>query len=288
MEFTLSDIKELLKETEENIKAALTKTFEDLVTEKINTALISLRNENKATFDGYRKELDDYKNQFKDQSEEFENIKNENLKLKKSLNEMTEESDQIRKYVDYIDEQNHRLMDSMEKLEQYGRRENLEFHGIPNESPGVKEDLDYKVQLLLSKVGFELKKEHISTSHRLKAGNPLQPQPVIMRFTNRNVRNKIFALRSLFHPNKFSYKDCGLQGITRLYINDNLTAKRRKLFKETKELAKSCSPPYKFVWTANNEILVKKDKDQNSTTLKISSYYDLSNKLEGQPRVTRY
>ena len=96
--------------------------------------------------------------------------------------------------------------------------------------PGKGENINEKIKLLLLEVGNQLNTDDISTSHRLKTKHPNQPQPIIMRFTNRNVRNKIFALKSLFHPRKFDYKQSGIPGLTRLYINKNLTSQRKNLF----------------------------------------------------------
>ena len=134
--------------------------------------------------------------------------------------------------INYVKEQNQNLCEQLEALEQYGRKENVEFHGIPNEilMPGKSENINEKIKLLLLKVGYQLSTSDIFASHRLKTKHPNQPQPIIMRFTNRNVKNKIFALRSLFHPRKFDYKQSGISGLTRLYINENLTSQRKNLF----------------------------------------------------------
>ena len=100
--------------------------------------------------------------------------------------------------------------------------------------PGKGENINEKIKLLLLKVGYQLNTNDISASHKLKTKHPNQPQPKFMRFTNRNVRNKIFALRSLFHPRKCDYIQSGIPGLTRLYINENLTSQRKNLFLKRK------------------------------------------------------
>ena len=179
-------------------------------------------------------------------------------------------------------DQNQNLCEQLEALEQYGKK-NIEFHGISNEilMPGKSEKINEKIKLLL-KVGYQLNISDISASHMLKTKHPNQLQPIIMRFTNRNVRNKIFALKSLFHPRKFDYKQSGIPGLARLYVNENLTSQRKNLLFETKNLAKECNPPYAFVWTSNCEILVKQNNEANSKMMKINSKKDLSIKLKGQ------
>ena len=66
-----------------------------------------------------------------------------------------------------------------------------------------------------------------------------------------------------------------------LYINENLTSRRKNVFFETKKVAKECNP-YAFVWTSNCEILVKQNNEANSKIIKINSKKDLSIKLNGQ------
>ena len=145
---------------------------------------------------------------------------------------MEKEKPQMSNSIHYVKDQNQNLREQLEALEQYGRKEYIEFNGIPNEilMPGKSENINEKMKLLLLKVGYQLNTSDISASHRLKSKHPNQPQPIVMRFTIRNVKNKIFALRSLFHPRKFDNKQSGIPGLTMLYINENLTSQRKNLF----------------------------------------------------------
>ena len=53
--------------------------------------------------------------------------------------------------INYVKDQNQNLCEQLEALEQYGRKENIEFHGIPNEilMPGKSENINEKIKLLL-------------------------------------------------------------------------------------------------------------------------------------------
>ena len=84
-------------------------------------------------------------------------------------------------------------------LEQYGRRENLELHGIPVTQNENSNQIVRKVASLLD---VTLDESQISTSHRLKM--PQNPDlemhahknsypPIIVRFSNRDKRNELFA-----------------------------------------------------------------------------------------------
>ena len=85
-------------------------------------------------------------------------------------------------------------------MEQYGRRQNLEFVGIPYEK---NENLNQIVSDLAERIGVPIKDEDISIAHRLKASQnakPEKPPNVIVRFTNQRIRNKIYQSRSAAKP----------------------------------------------------------------------------------------
>ena len=59
------------------------------------------------------------------------------------------------------------LKESFNELEQYSRRDCMEIRGIPEISSDTREDTNEIVVELGRKIGVDLKKEDISTSHRL-------------------------------------------------------------------------------------------------------------------------
>ena len=56
-----------------------------------------------------------------------------------------------------------------------------------------------------------------------------------------------------------------------LYVKENLTPRKFKLFKATKEFAQRES--YKFVWTRDGEVYIR--KDENSTSVLIRNLLSL-------------
>ena len=103
-------------------------------------------------------------------------------------------------------------------LDQYNRRENLEFHGIPL---NPNENTNHIIKTMAKKLNIDLKENDISTSHRLPKSSS-----VIARFTNRDIRNLIFQKRK----NLIGVRDYGIDGMENLFINENLTPRRKKLF----------------------------------------------------------
>ena len=95
----------------------------------------------------------------------------------------------------------------LDRLDQYGRREHLEFHGIPVTENENTNDIEKKMASLLD---IHLDDRQISTSHRLQAfqnsntSRPIQSKavnvthpPIIARFANGDIRNSFFTKKRL-------------------------------------------------------------------------------------------
>ena len=113
-------------------------------------------------------------------------------------------------------------------LDQYNRRENLEFHGIPL---NPNENINHIIKTMAKKLNIDLKENDISTFHRrfwkgLPKSSSNNPPIIIPRFTNRDIRNLIFQKRK----NLIGVRDYGIDGMKNLFINENLTPRRKKLF----------------------------------------------------------
>ena len=80
----------------------------------------------------------------------------------------------------------------IDDLEQYGRRENMRIHGIPESIDSVDDD-DEKVILKMAKdLNIKLKDNDIQRAHQLgrKRINPnSRPRPIIIRFVSFKKRN---------------------------------------------------------------------------------------------------
>ena len=161
-------------------------------------------------------------------------------------------------------------MDKLDEVEQYGRRQNLEIVGVPVQE---NEDTNALVIEVAKLLDVEVPPDQISTSHRL----PINPNskisktpPIIVRFVNRDIRNKLYANRKLTRSanlNKFS-----VAGTEKIYLNENLTQIRKKLFWKTKQKAKQMN--YRYIWTTNGNIFAKKSDDE--ITLAIKNDLDLN------------
>ena len=98
---------------------------------------------------------------------------------------------------------------SKDSIDQYMRKNKLEFYGIPSEKG---ENIEILLKNVLKKVNFNLNPKHISIAHRL-------PTPYVVRFNNRKTRNSIFELRKKFKDEQ----NFGIHHKQFLAICENLT-----------------------------------------------------------------
>ena len=101
---------------------------------------------------------------------------------------------------------------------------NLEIVGIPVQNVQNTNAIVIEEAKLLD---VNLTPEQTSTSHRLPAKNRknISP-PIIARFTNRDVRNKIYANRKATRT--ASFVNFSVLGTEKVYVNENLTRPHKK------------------------------------------------------------
>lgn len=148
----------------------------------------------------------------------------------------------------------------LDNIEQYGRRQNLEFKGVPlSEGENTSKIITDLIKLL----NIDIKQNDISTSHRLhskynqNSTKNQDPPVIIARFINRDIRNEIYSKRKL--ASNISAENFPIKGMRKLFINENLTQHRKKLLWITKKRAKENH--FKHVWTNNGKILARKTDD---------------------------
>ena len=99
----------------------------------------------------------------------------------------------------------------------------------------------------------------------LRTRNPQRHlQSFVVRFLSRDVRNQLYANRKL--ASTANLQEFALQGAENIYINENLTQSRKKLFWHAKQ--KAIASNFKFYWTVNGNAYVKKSSDSDSSQIK--------------------
>ena len=229
------EITNMIKEMEQNLKQHL-KTSIDEAMEKVYHNL-----------DKQEKTMDKIINSQKFLSSEFENLKItvEEIKQQDFISKINHLNEKIIHLEKQISEQD-TLRDD---LDQYNRRENLKFHGILEQ---INENTNFIIKEMAKKINVQIKDSDISTSHSLPASKNKHP-PIIVRFTNRDIKNKIYYKRR----NLIGVHDFGITGMTKLLINENLTPKRKKLF--SLAYKKRIKLKYHYIWSNNGEIYLRKN-----------------------------
>ena len=126
-------------------------------------------------------------------------------------------------------------LEKINNFEQYGRRQNLEIANVPVQDGEDKNVVVMEVAKLLD---VDILPSHISTSYRLpkkigQNGNVTCTPPIIVRFTNRDFRNKIYPNRK--QTRTLDLKNFSVSDTKNIFINENLTQSRKRLFWKTKQ-----------------------------------------------------
>ena len=145
----------------------------------------------------------------------------------------------------------------------------MEIAGVPRQPNENTNSIVIEVAKLLNVVVLP---DHIYiyTSHRLpekpnhSTKDSVCPPSIIVRFTNRDTRNKTFANRKFIR--NLDLKQFSVPETEKIFIKENLTPTRKKLFWQTKQKAKK--EEWKYFWTVNGNIFVKKHDDANAVLIK--------------------
>ena len=162
------------------------------------------------------------------------------------------------------------LINQIDSVGQYSRRDNIKIIGI---EPKSDEDVEKIVIDVARDAGVDITKDDISIAHRIHTkddassnsetnmhGKPKKIPSIIARIKSRNIRNKIFAGRKALH----THSNPTHTG-ARLY--DDLTPLRsRILFSlRNKKVDDQDVKKYKFVWTREGRIFARTEEESQRT-----------------------
>ena len=210
---------------------------------------------------------------------QVQEMQKENKELRNKINTMAQNNRGLQQKVDLLQSKLTSIEEGktkMEKaitditlmhddLEQYTRKFNLEIYGVPEEE---EENVEESILSLARCIAVDLEPEDIDICHRLKKGNTL-PKLIIVRFANYYSRDKMYRnRRNLRKANIGRF----LKGAEKIYINENLTARRSGLFKKVRDMKRQHEESK--TWTLDGKIFVKPDPLRN-TAVVIKTEEDL-------------
>ncbi|CAN8019773.1 unnamed protein product [Ixodes persulcatus] len=147
------------------------------------------------------------------------------------------------------------LKATVDSVEQYSRRNNVEIHGVRQNE---KKNLLNVIQWLATKLELPVPTaDDIEAVHRLGPREGKTP-PIILRFKDRAVRDLWITKRVVLRQE-------------RIFINENLNKSLRQLFWSAKQCAKE--KHYKYVWCTNGKIFVR--HSEQKPAIRINNEEDL-------------
>ena len=156
-----------------------------------------------------------------------------------------------------------KTMLKMDDIEQDSKLNNLRIVGIPEEEGEV---LHQKIlQIATKKLNLQtISESDINLCYRLGKTDGSKARDVIVRFSSRDKRNLIYRCRR-----NMPRED------QPIYINEDLTQRRNKLFYDARSMRKSGR--LAAVWTQEGNIIIKTSESSDPVAVKTNS--DLRNAL---------
>ena len=182
------------------------------------------------------------------------NLSTENSNLKDKVHELEDDKDDILTSLVFLEK-------NLDKLNQYGRRENIELSGIPSNIP--QKELENVVIDILRYIGLEdLESYDISGCHRIHRSN------VIVRFVNRK-----HAIQSLQNRKylKGSKREFGFN--QNIYIYENLCPAYRSIEEKCRNLI-DCGQ-INQMWSYNGAVNIKFTNERTERSTKLYHENDL-------------
>ena len=114
-------------------------------------------------------------------------------------------------------------------------------------------------------IGVPTVKEEISIAHQIPIYKEDAPPKIIVEFTRRDTRNRLYhngSLRKLANEKIQDLPYLNLTSTENLYISESLTPYKKQLFSKVNKKKKKLK--WKYIWTQGGIIFIKANK--NSTT----------------------
>lgn len=195
----------------------------------------------------------------------------------KIITEQSKKIDDLLKVIDELRQENVNLKETVVKLElrldeveQYSRANSIEIFGVPE----LKNEDTYDiVKNICTALDVKITRENIDVCHRLGrpgGGSDGRPRGIIAKFVRREDKLKVLSMRKV--KRNFSTSHLGYdQPAVPVYINENLSPQRRKLFAAAREVKKT--KQFTYLWVQNGNILMR--KDQGTPVVRITTLSDL-------------
>lgn len=167
-----------------------------------------------------------------------------------------------------------KVKEDIEDMKLYSRRNNLEFHGIPELKGHNEYDQIIKVA---AKLKVNVNYADLDIVHRIPSRKTEMPKPILARFVHRRTRDQILeALKG----KKLNTNILDIKGLKKepIYINEHITPKMQALAKRARKLK---GKGYKYVWIRNGTILIRKTPDSKIISIKSTAAMEVLERENG-------
>ena len=193
----------------------------------------------------------------------FETMKAKTDSLEKQMKALADENVRLRSDSAKMKKEICDLRSAIDEQAQYTRRECLEIRGVP---VTCGEDTNEIVKKIGALTDVDINDTDISISHRIPSSNggksgsipPIRHPAIVVKFTNRRIRDLFYKARSKLISYNISDIGLGRYGGSNIFIQESLTEAKRKLFKNCLKFPKD--QEYKFIWTYNGVIYLRRNE----------------------------
>lgn len=192
-------------------------------------------------------------------SEKFDELQEENRKLKNMLKENIKKNNILEERVKSLEQ-------IMEKTEREKLKNNIILIGVAKQRKN--ENVTEIVNKVFKNINTKIEPNEIIEAYRKDEEN--NKSPIIVKLASNEIKSKILNARKQI--GSITTKECQLTGEeNEIFINEQLTQLKNNLFYKARELKKEYK--YKFLWTRDGNIYIR--KSETSTKLKINTTSDL-------------
>jgi len=231
-------------------------------------ALKDMRDEMKSSFQSVHVKLEKVNSDIEDFKTEINAIKTEisgiqtcNAVIEDKIGTLQAENDKFK-------QENLTLRETVQRLDQYSRVDNLLISGIPV-TPG--ENIYVILANIAEVLNIAYSNSDVSVAHRLRAKpNDSRPPAIVVKFVAREIKNLWLAAKR----KKRTFSTTELRGRldqADIYFNEHLTPHTSAIFYRARQLVKSRT--INRTWTRDCQVFVKRDADGPSS--KITRLQDL-------------
>ena len=117
-----------------------------------------------------------------------------------------------------LEDDNYRLSQKVDDLEQYTRRNNARIYGVAEQPEENSDNLAF--DFFKSELNVDIASNNISRSHRVSKKSGVEPRPIIVQFTKHNSKVTVMSRRRVLKERKRPFN-----------LPEDLTINRREILK---------------------------------------------------------